>query len=227
MDPFPPTNSALSDPNGLLAVGGDLTPSRLLEAYRRGIFPWYEAGEPILWWTPSPRAVLFPDDFHESRSFKKFLKTCCWTVEFDRQFEHVVEACAQPAKGRLDTWISDEMKRAYTELHRLGYAHSVEVMDQDQLVGGLYGVKLGSVFFGESMFSRSPNASKLALRTLCNLGSAGRLTLIDCQMPNEHLQSLGMTMMTREAFEDVLRREIGDFADASSMNADLGGILSS
>ena len=180
-------------------------------------------GRVLGWWSPTERGVLPLDGFNCSRSLQKSARK--YETRIDTCFRDVVTMCAElPRDGR---WITGEFIDAYTELHRLGYAHSVEVMDQDQLVGGLYGVKLGSVFFGESMFSRSPNASKLALRTLCNLGSAGRLTLIDSQMPNEHLQSLGMTMMTREAFEDVLRRGIGDFADASSMNADLGGILSS
>ena len=208
MAPFPPTSTALEDPNGLLAVGGDLSAARLLEAYKRGIFPWYEPGEPILWWTPQPRAVLRPSDFHESKSFRKFLKHTRWRVESDLRFEQVIEACAAPSKGREETWISDDMKSAYLELHRLGYAHSIEVMADEFLVGGLYGVQLGPVFFGESMFSKQSNASKYALHAICRQGLLGPLSLIDCQMPNEHLKSLGMTLISRETFEQILSSEI-------------------
>jgi leucyl/phenylalanyl-tRNA--protein transferase len=208
MEPFPPTSAALEDPNGLLAVGGDLSAARLLEAYKRGIFPWYEPGEPILWWTPQPRAVLRPSDFHESKSFRKFLKHTRWRVESDLRFEQVIEACAAPSEGREETWISDDMKSAYLELHRLGYAHSIEVMADELLVGGLYGVQLGPVFFGESMFSKQSNASKYALHAICRRGLLGPLSLIDCQMPNEHLKSLGMTLISRETFEQILSSEI-------------------
>ena len=208
MEPFPPTSAALEDPNGLLAVGGDLSAARLLEAYQRGIFPWYESGEPILWWTPQPRAVLRPAEFHESKSLRKFLKTNEWRVEYDLRFEQVINACAAPSPGREETWISDDMKAAYVELHRLGYAHSVEVIDNDRLIGGLYGVKLGRVFFGESMFSKESNASKVALHAICKKELLGPLSLIDCQMPNAHLQSLGMTLITRSEFEDILASEI-------------------
>ncbi len=208
MEAFPPTSSALEDPNGLLAVGGDLSAARLLEAYQRGIFPWYEPGEPILWWTPQPRAVLRPTEFHESRSLRKFLKTTEWCVEYDQRFEQVVDACAAPSPGREKTWISDDMKAAYLELHRRGYAHSVEVIDNHRLIGGLYGVKLGKIFFGESMFSVITNASKVALKALCELGAPGGLSLIDCQMPNEHLASLGMTLISRENFEMELKNSI-------------------
>ena len=208
MEAFPPTSSALEDPNGLLAVGGDLSAARLLEAYQRGIFPWYEPGEPILWWTPQPRAVLRPTEFHESRSLRKFLKTTEWCVEYDQRFEQVVDACAAPSPGREKTWISDDMKAAYLELHRRGYAHSVEVIDNHRLIGGLYGVKLGKIFFGESMFSVTTNASKVALKALCELGAPGGLSLIDCQMPNEHLASLGMTLISRENFETELKNSI-------------------
>ena len=223
MDPFPPTSAALEDPNGLLAVGGDLSAARLLAAYQRGIFPWYEAGEPILWWTPQPRAVLRPREFHESKSLRKFLKTRDWRVEYDQRFEQVIEACAAPSPGREETWISDDMKAAYLELHRLGYAHSVEVLDNDCLVGGLYGVKLGKIFFGESMFSNTPNASKVALKALCELGSLGGLSLIDCQMPNEHLSSLGMTLIQRENFEMELKTGITvrDIGHAPTLTSDL------
>ena len=222
MEPFPPTTAALEDPNGLLAVGGDLSTARLLEAYQRGIFPWYEPGEPILWWTPQPRAVLRPAEFHESRSLRKFLKTNEWRVEYDLRFEQVINACAAPSPGREGTWISDDMKAAYMELHRLGYAHSVEVIDNDRLIGGLYGVKLGKIFFGESMFSMTSNASKVALKALCELGSPGGLHLIDCQMPNEHLASLGMTLISRENFEMELKHGItvGDIDRGPTLASD-------
>ena len=208
MEPFPPTSAALEDPNGLLAVGGDLSAARLLEAYQRGIFPWYEPGEPILWWTPQPRAVLRPSEFHTSKSFRKFLKNNEWRVEYDLRFEQVIEACAAPSRGREETWISNDMKAAYLELHRLGYAHSVEVINNDRLIGGLYGVKLGPIFFGESMFSKTSNASKVALHAICKKDLLGPLSLIDCQMPNAHLQSLGMTLITRGEFEQILASEI-------------------
>lgn len=208
MDPFPPTSAALEDPNGLLAVGGDLSAARLLEAYQRGIFPWYEPGQPILWWTPQPRAVLRPAEFHESKSLRKFLKTTDWQVEYDLRFEQVIDACAAPSPGREETWISDNMKAAYLELHRLGYAHSVEVIDNDRLIGGLYGVKLGPIFFGESMFSKKSNASKVALHAICKVDLLGPLSLIDCQMPNAHLESLGMKLITRSEFEQLLASEI-------------------
>ncbi len=222
MEAFPPTSSALEDPNGLLAVGGDLSAARLLEAYQRGIFPWYEPGEPILWWTPQPRAVLRPTEFHESRSLRKFLKTTEWCVEYDQRFEQVVDACAAPSPGREKTWISDDMKAAYLELHRLGYAHSVEVIDNHGLIGGLYGVKLGKIFFGESMFSVTTNASKVALKALCELGAPGGLSLIDCQMPNEHLASLGMTLISRENFEMELKNSItlNDIGSDSMLTSD-------
>ena len=222
MEAFPPTSSALEDPNGLLAVGGDLSAARLLEAYQRGIFPWYEPGEPILWWTPQPRAVLRPTEFHESRSLRKFLKTTEWCVEYDQRFEQVVDACAAPSPGREKTWISDDMKAAYLELHRRGYAHSVEVIDNHRLIGGLYGVKLGKIFFGESMFSVITNASKVALKALCELGAPGGLSLIDCQMPNEHLASLGMTLISRENFEMELKNSItlNDIGSDSMLTSD-------
>jgi leucyl/phenylalanyl-tRNA--protein transferase len=166
---------------------------------------------------------LRPREFHESKSLRKFLKTRDWLVEYDQRFEQVIEACAAPSPGREETWISDDMKAAYLELHRLGYAHSVEVLDNDCLVGGLYGVKLGKIFFGESMFSNTPNASKVALKALCELGSLGGLSLIDCQMPNEHLSSLGMTLIQRENFEMELKTGItvGDIGHAPTLTSDL------
>lgn len=208
IEPFPPTEYALADPNGLLAVGGDLSAERLLHAYQRGIFPWYEEGEPILWWTPNPRAVLFPSELHISRSLRKFLNKCNWTLSLNRCFEEVVSACAEPTDQRSATWISSEIATAYLQLHRMGYAQSIEVFDGEELVGGLYGVTLGRVFFGESMFSRRANASKVALHYLCSKVPFPQLALIDCQVPNPHLESLGMTLIPRLEFEQLLQAHL-------------------
>ncbi len=197
---FPPASQALSDPNGLLAVGGDLDPDRLIAAYRQGIFPWYEEGQPLLWWSPDPRTVVRPSSVHLSRSMRKFLRKTDFAVTFDRCFPAVIQACAAPRDYTDDTWITPAMQQSYTELHRRGQAHSVEVWQGSELVGGLYGVGLGQVFFGESMFSRRSNASKTAFIAL-----AGRLQqlgcqLIDCQMPTDHLESLGAQQLSRAAF---------------------------
>lgn len=208
IEPFPPTEYALADPNGLLAVGGDLSAERLLHAYQRGIFPWYEEGEPILWWTPNPRAVLFPSELHISRSLRKFLNKCNWTLSLNRCFENVVSACAELTDQRSATWISSEIASAYLNLHRMGYAQSIEVFDGEELVGGLYGVTLGRVFFGESMFSRRANASKVALHYLCSKVPFPQLALIDCQVPNPHLESLGMALIPRLEFEQLLRAHL-------------------
>ncbi len=208
IEPFPPTEHALADPNGLLAVGGDLSAERLLHAYQRGIFPWYEEGEPILWWTPNPRAVLFPGELHISRSLRKFLNKCNWTLSLNRCFEDVVSACAELTDQRSATWISSEIASAYLNLYRMGYAQSIEVFDGEELVGGLYGVTLGRVFFGESMFSRRANASKVALHYLCSKVPFPQLALIDCQVPNPHLESLGMTLIPRLEFEQLLQAHL-------------------
>lgn len=208
IEPFPPTEHALADPNGLLAVGGDLSAERLLHAYQRGIFPWYEEGEPILWWTPNPRAVLFPGELHISRSLRKFLNKCNWTLSLNRCFEDVVSACAELTDQRSTTWISSEIASAYLNLYRMGYAQSIEVFDGEELVGGLYGVTLGRVFFGESMFSRRANASKVALHYLCSKVPFPQLALIDCQVPNPHLESLGMTLIPRLEFEQLLQAHL-------------------
>ncbi|MEO6696524.1 MAG: leucyl/phenylalanyl-tRNA--protein transferase, partial [Gammaproteobacteria bacterium] len=163
---FPDVNLALREPDGLLALGGDLSPERLLAAYRKGIFPWYNEGQPILWWSPDPRAVLFPSRVKISRSLRKTLRQGRYRITLDQAFRSVIEGCAAPRNGVPGTWISRAMMEAYTELHERGYAHSVEAWRDGQLVGGLYGVALGRVFFGESMFSRSPDASKVALASL-------------------------------------------------------------
>lgn len=207
--PFPPVDQALIEPNGLLALGGDLHPERLLNAYRHGIFPWYEEGQPILWWSPDPRAILFIREFRLRRSLRKRLRNGGLHVTLDRAFSDVIQACAEiPRDGQHGTWITPTMIAAYTRLHRLGYAHSVEVCTGDgELVGGLYGLALGRLFFGESMFSRHPDASKIALATLaCQLQRWG-FVMIDCQQPTEHLLSLGAREIARVEFVERLSKD--------------------
>lgn len=197
---FPAPATAMQVPNGLLAVGGDLRPERLLHAYQRGIFPWFEEGQPPLWWSPDPRMVLFPAELHVSRSLARFARTTPLQVTSNRAFVAVLTACAAPREGSQGTWITAAMQAAYSNLHDLGYAHSVEVWDGAELVGGLYGVALGTVFFGESMFSRVSNASKLAfIRLVPELAAAG-YRLIDCQVATGHLGSLGARCISRSAF---------------------------
>ncbi len=201
---FPPTTEALDEPNGLLAGGGDLRPERLIHAYRLGIFPWYEDGQPILWWTPDPRAVLFPEHLHVSRSLRKTLRRGVYRVTADQAFEKVMRACAAPRDGATGTWITDEMLAAYIRLHHQGVAHSVEVWQEDKLVGGLYGLALGRVFFGESMFSRADNASKVGFAHLVTQLQSWGFELIDCQVGSGHMFSLGAVEISREAFEKIL-----------------------
>jgi len=202
--PFPPIHSALKHPNGLLAAGGDLSAERLLEGYRLGIFPWFSEGDPILWWSPDPRMVLFPGKFRISRSFAKVLRNRSYQIRFDSAFDRVMAGCAAPRKGEAGTWITGEMREAYRELHRLGYAHSVETWIDGALAGGLYGVAVGGVFFGESMFSLARNASKIALASLvAHLRSAG-FGLIDCQMRTRHLETLGASEISRGQFSRLL-----------------------
>lgn len=204
-DDFPPTSMALRDPNGLLAVGGDLSVPRLLRAYRRGIFPWYDAEQPILWWSPDPRMVLIPGQEHCSRSMNKLMRRSQWRIRIDQQFSNVVKGCADPRNDQSGTWISRAMERAYNALHMEGYAHSIEVLDQnDHLLGGLYGIALGRVFFGESMFSRVPNASKMAFICLSRWLADAQFELIDCQVANPHLVSLGAREIPRYQFEEIL-----------------------
>jgi len=203
--PFPPTADALTQPNGLLAWGGDLEPERLLSAYRRGIFPWFTEGEPILWWSPAPRCVIFPPTVHLSRRTRRRYHSGRYRLSADTAFNEVIEACAAPRPGQSGTWITAGMQRAFERLHLLGYAHAVEVWRDDRLVGGIYGLALGSIFFGESMFSREPDTSKIALVALCRQLQAWHFTLLDCQVPNPHLQSLGAVQISRRTFEDRLR----------------------
>lgn len=202
--PFPPVDCALDEPNGLLAVGGRLSSQRLLLAYRHGIFPWFSEGQPILWWSPNPRAVLFPEQFKISTSLRKTLRSNRFRVTFDCAFSRVIAACAAPRKAALGTWITQEMVQAYQHLHQQGYAHSVETWYQDQLVGGLYGIQLGKLFFGESMFSTQTDASKVALYELVQYALNNHLPLIDCQVPSAHLQSLGATTLPRQDFIQFL-----------------------
>jgi leucyl/phenylalanyl-tRNA--protein transferase len=199
---FPPPD--LASPEGILAVGGDLSPERLLLAYRRGIFPWYCEEEPILWWSPDPRCVLFPKEIRVSRSMRQLLGKPSLEITFDRHFAGVVAGCRAPRKGLAGTWIHDEVAQAYGRLHALGYAHSVEVWQEGLLVGGLYGVSLGRCFFGESMFSAVSNASKAALITLARRLYDLRFVFIDCQVPSDHLQSLGACLLPRPLFLDLL-----------------------
>lgn len=203
---FPDVRLALRHPNGLLAAGGDLSPERLLGAYRRGIFPWFGEGDPILWWSPDPRTVLFPEALRVSRSLRKRLRRRQLGASLDRSFGAVIRACAAPRDVDGGTWIVPRMVAAYETLHRLGWAHSVEVWDGDRLVGGLYGVALGRVFFGESMFSRSDDASKVALVHLCERLSSWGFGLIDCQMRTDHLISLGATEIPRGSFVTLIDR---------------------
>ena len=195
-DVFPPVSRALTEPNGLLALGGDLSPARLRVAYRRGIFPWFSEGQPILWWSPDPRAVLYPGDIRVSRSLRKVLRQERFEIRVDTAFDAVVQACAAPRASGDGTWITHDMATAYRRLHREGTAHCVETWQNGVLVGGLYGVALGGVFFGESMFSRVPDASKVALVALARMG----FRLIDCQVPSEHLARMGAVEIPRTAF---------------------------
>jgi len=202
---FPETEQALSYPNGLLAVGGDLSMQRLLHAYERGIFPWYEDPQPILWWSPDPRSVLHPDELRISRSLTKTLRRGGFHVSVDKAFHHVLSGCAAPRERERGTWITNAMARAYMELHRAGFAHSIEVWNKhDQLQGGLYGVALGQVFFGESMFSRASDASKVALVALTRVMREHGCEIVDCQVESSHLNSMGARNIPRLDFEDYL-----------------------
>ncbi len=204
--PFPPVREALTQPNGLLAAGGDLSPQRLLSAYRHGIFPWFGEGDPILWWSPDPRMVLFPHAFKMSHSLRKTLRKGAYEVRTDTAFEQVMRACAAPRRGQDGTWIVEEMVVAYCTLHRMGYAHSVEVWMEGELAGGLYGIGIGRMFYGESMFSRRTDASKIALAHLCRQLQQWDFGMIDCQMKTAHLASLGAREIPRAEFLEPLQR---------------------
>jgi len=204
---FPPPE--LADPDGLLAVGGDLSPKRLLMAYRMGIFPWFSTGEPILWWSPDPRLVLEPAGIHISKSLHKEIRQKKYEIRLDTAFPSVIEACAAaPRKIGDGTWITEEMKIAYIRLHELGFAHSIECWQGENLVGGLYGVSIGRIFCGESMFSRLPNTSKISLVALADVLKSKDFHLIDCQIPTSHLISLGAFELKRAEFLKRLEKAV-------------------
>lgn len=208
-DPFPATGEALEYPNGLLAVGGDLSARRLISAYRQGIFPWYEEPQPVLWWTPDPRSVLHPEQLHISRSLRKTLRRNQFQLSVDRQFEQVMRYCAQLRDDGMGTWIGRDMLAAYCDLHHIGYAHSIEVLNSaGELVGGLYGIAIGRAYFGESMFSRETNASKVAMVALVDILKRGGFELIDCQVESAHLNSLGAMNISRLDFEQRLAQTV-------------------
>lgn len=202
--PFPDVETALADPNGLLAAGDDLSAERLLAAYRRGIFPWFSAGQPVLWWSPAPRMVLFPAELKVSRSLAKVLRNSAYEIRFDTAFQDVMRACAAPRPGQNGTWITDDMVNAYARLHSLGYAHSVETWVEGELAGGLYGIAIGGMFYGESMFMRRRDASKIALVQLVRQLATRGFGMIDCQMRTGHLASLGGREIPRTEFSQRL-----------------------
>jgi leucyl/phenylalanyl-tRNA---protein transferase len=205
-DPFPSVDEALAEPNGLLAAGGDLSPERLLDAYARGIFPWFNDEDPVLWWSPDPRMVLFPREIHMSRTLRREIRSARFSVTLDRAFQAVMEGCAEPRPTQDGTWITGVMLRAYAQLAGLGHAHSVEAWVDGELAGGLYGVAIGRIFYGESMFSRRSNASKVALAWLARQLDRWRFDLIDCQMSTDHLASLGARENPRADFLRPLAR---------------------
>jgi leucyl/phenylalanyl-tRNA--protein transferase len=207
---FPDVELALTEPDGLLAVGGDLSIERLTSAYQKGIFPWYSEGQPILWWSPDPRMVLEPKNIKISRSLAKTIRKQVFHITFDQNFRDVITACSEARleKGKIqnETWIVDEMIEAYVRLHNSGFAHSVECWQDDKLVGGLYGIAIGKVFFGESMFSRVTDASKVAFVSLANQLDEWNFKLIDCQVYTSHLESLGAGMISRKQFISILNQ---------------------
>lgn len=220
-DRFPPVDQALDEPDGLLAAGGGLSVERLVEAYRHGIFPWFSAGDPVLWWSPDPRTVLRPRALHVSRSLAKRLRRHDFRVTLDAAFERVLRECAVPRPGDTGTWLLPEMHRAYLALHRAGVAHSLEVWIGDELAGGIYGVSIGRMFFGESMFSRRTDGSKIALVHLAAQLDRWGFPLIDCQMATGHLRSLGATSMPRRQFVAEVGRLVREPAPAWVLDADL------
>ncbi len=216
---FPHPDLALTEPDGLLAVGGDLSPQRIINAYMNGIFPWYSDGQPILWWSPNPRAVLFPDKLHVSRSLKKVIRKGIYHTTLDQAFEQVIENCSQtPRKDQDGTWITDDMAQSYLRLHQLGLAHSAECWLEDKLVGGLYGIALGRIFFGESMFSHRSNASKVAFVHLLDELKKADYALIDCQVTTEHLLSLGAEEIPRNQFLNLVKVHTRPFLNKNNNN---------
>jgi len=207
-DPFPPVDTALRDPDGLLAAGLELTPQRILDAYRQGIFPWFSEGQPVLWWSPDPRMVLVPSEIRVTPSMRKVLRNRPYEVRCDTAFEAVMRACAEPREGQAGTWISDHMIAAYGALHMQGWAHSVETWVDGELAGGLYGLALGKMFYGESMFSRARDTSKIALVHLARYLESQGYALIDCQMNTTHLASMGGREIARSEFCRVLSQSV-------------------
>jgi len=203
---FPPVE--LADESGILAIGGDLSPERLLSAYGQGIFPWYSDDEPILWWSPNPRFVLFPPEINVSRSMRQVLKRKYFHITIDKAFNEVISQCSEPRMGQPGTWITDDMKKAYQKLHDMGYAHSVEAWHDNELVGGLYGISLGSYFFGESMFTKVSNASKAAFITFAKKLDDLNFSMIDCQVHTDHLSSLGACHIQRSLFIDMIKNPV-------------------
>lgn len=228
-DVFPPLDRALLEPDGLLAAGGDLSMPRLLAAYRQGIFPWYDEGQPILWWSPDPRCVLNPGGIHVSRSLRRALRRSSAELRFNTAFDEVIRACAEPRPTQDGTWITADMITAYGQLHREHWAHSIEVWDENRLVGGVYGLAIGKVFFGESMFSAASNASKFALLGLCRILDDNGFELLDCQVVSSHLATLGAVLMPRSEFAEVLAHgckppvAFENWPDAPISVAELGG----
>lgn len=222
-DPFPPIDEALDDPDGLLAAGGTLDVKRLVDAYQRGIFPWFNEGDPILWWSPDPRTVLRPDRVHVSHSLRKRLKKQQFFLSIDQAFARVLDGCAAPRTTEIGTWLSAPMRRAYTSLHAANLAHSVEVWMDGELAGGLYGVAIGRMFFGESMFARRTDASKIAMVRMCAQLERWQMPLVDCQLETGHLMSLGAEPMPRRRFIAEVRRLVAEPAPPWVMDPDLAG----
>jgi leucyl/phenylalanyl-tRNA--protein transferase len=202
---FPPVEQALEYPQGLLAAGGDLSPARLIKAYQHGIFPWYSEDQPILWWSPAPRCVIYPSDVHVSRRLRRHYNQGRFSLTADLEFDRVIKACAEPRVQQEGTWITHDMTMAYNRLHQMGVAHSVEVWADNELAGGIYGLALGRIFFGESMFSRTQDASKIALVALCHQLRQWKFTLMDCQITNPHLVSMGAIEISRGEFQDQIQ----------------------
>jgi len=207
--PFPSSDQALDNPQGLLAIGGDLSPARLINAYRLGIFPWFSEDQPILWWSPVPRCVIFPHAVHVSRRLRRRYNQGRYSLTADRSFTAVIKACAGARRDQEGTWITEAMQTAYIRLHEMGIAHSVEVSVDGELAGGIYGLVLGRVFFGESMFSKQQDASKIALVALCRQLHQWDFTLLDCQVSNPHLMSMGAQEISRKDFERYLKTASG------------------
>ena len=212
---FPPLETALDEPNGLLCAGGNLSVQTLVKAYSSGIFPWYSDPDPVLWWSPSPRSIIKPAEIHVSKSMKKTLKKMPFTITCDKEFEEVMRCCSEPRNYTDETWITDDMVDAYCRLHLAGYAHSIEVWQGNKLVGGLYGISLGCVFFGESMFSKVSNASKVGFTILAQTLNNCEFGLIDCQVSSEHLDSLGAYEIDRTEFKSLLNALINKQPSAS------------